>query len=436
MSPVSRRAVLRGLGAAVALPWLPSLAGAEVAPAVARTLFWYLPVGALQGRAVPQEEGSAWTTPPRWTALERHRARLTLVSGLRTLDDALHPEADPHEIFGGAALTGEYNAVGRIVGPHGGRSVDLLLADTLGQDTPFASLAFGSDPGVPCMPPIRCAQLRNLSWVDGASPLTREVSLRRAFERLFGGGATPEDAEARARRLTEGLSVLDFVKDASQRLAQRLGREDRLRLEAWTDGVRAAERRIETLAATPACDTRADALDAALDRELPEPREHVEAMHELMGLALRCDRTRVLTYMCANETSMRVHADLGHVDTHHYLSHHGNDTAKVRAVREIEDWVSQRLAHLLDTLLAHTEPDGSTLLDATTVVALGSFGDPYRHSPSEVPVLLAGGRDQTGLHLRYPDRPLADLHLTLLRRAGRTDAAFGVEGTSTLAGLA
>ncbi|MCB9663215.1 MAG: DUF1552 domain-containing protein [Alphaproteobacteria bacterium] len=432
----SRRAILRGLGASVALPWLPSLARAEVAPPVHRHLFWYIPVGMLPDAFVPTTTGLDWTPSPVLAPLARHRQRMTVVSGLDSLDGDAYLPVDPHEIFAAAAFTGEYLAVDRVEGPHGGRSVDQLLADTLAGDTAFRSLELASDEGFPCLAQLNCLYLQNVSWQDRHTPRSRESSLRKVFERLFGTADTLADAEAQQRRVARSQSVLDFVKDAATRVEARLGSEDRVRLEDWLDGVREVERRL----ALPPSDARCGEASAPLAEALAAAelgnQAHIEAMHALMGLALACDRTRVITYMPSNERSLRVYSDLGHVDSHHFLSHHTGLAWKKQATQQAEVWLFERLAHLIDELAARPDPAGGSLLDHTTVVAMGGMGEPQWHLRYDLPVVLFGGRDQTGRHLRYAGRPHADLLLTLLRRAGRQDERFGQEGQAVLAELA
>lgn len=433
MTP-SRRQVLRGLGAAVALPWMPSLARGAAPPAIERHLFWYIPVGMPPGSWLPRGSGTSWTFGPVTEPLARHRDRLTFVSGLQSLDYDLTPEADPHEVLGSAALTGDFIATQRTDGPHGGRSVDQLIADHLGAGTRFSSLELASESSFTCMSGMRCANLEHVSWSDARTPRSRETSVVRLFERLFGSAATAGDAEAQALRLARRRSVLDFVTDATARVQARLGVEDRGRLGDWLDGVRDVERRLGTGDAGAACATEAGLVDAA---ELADGRltttEHVERMHELAALALHCDQTRVLTYMIANETSGRAYPELGAADTHHWLTHHGGEPWKVRLVNDIDRWEMERLAHLLDLLASLRDPTGASLLDSTTVVALGGMGAPDLHSRYDLPVLLAGGRYQTGEHLRFEGRPHGDLLLTLLQRAGVAADRFGAEGSTPLA---
>ncbi len=434
MNPtISRRTILRGLGASVLLPAMPSLSRAETAAPVHRYLFWYIPVGMFAGAFHPATTGTGWTAPAVLVPLERHRSRLTVVSGLSNLDAAVMAPFDPHVVYGGAVLTGEYIVQGAAQGPQGGRSVDQVIADRIAGSTPFRSLELSSDEGYPCLPGLDCVYLQNISWQDAATPRSRELSPRRAFERMFGSTQGVGDAAAQQARIATQRSVLDFVREASTRVVPRLGAEDRIRFGDYLDGLRDVERRLDL--PTTACTADASTVTQALQAADYDNAAHIDLMHALMGLAFACDQTRVATFMPSNERSVRVYRDIGHVDTHHWLSHHNGISWKRAATQQVQVWLMDRLAGLLDELASRPDPAGGTLLDHTTVVAIGGMGEPNAHLHTDIPVLLAGGSHQTGQHLRFAGRPHGDLLLTLARQAGCDDTVFGREGTQAITEL-
>lgn len=432
-----RRAVLRGLGASIALPWLPSLARAEAEGPPARVLFWYIPTGMIPEHFVrPGPSDTSWRFGSAATALEPHRHRVTAFAGLENLSYYDAVEVDPHELLCSATLTGDFIAARRVEGRQGGRSADQILADHLGTTTRFRSLELTSDGAFPCFPGVRCASLEHISWNDATTPRTREGSPVRLFERLFGDASSQADAAAQLQRRARRQSVLDFVLDATARTRVELGVEDRTRLDDWLEGVRGVERRLGGDESAAAClqGTATAHLTRFGELELTTT-EHVDRMHELMALALHCDQTRVLTYMIGNESSQRTFTELGLVDTHHWLTHHHDVPWKVEACRSIAAWEMERLASLLDLLSGWADPLGGTLLDHTTVVALGAMGNPDLHVQWDLPALLAGGRYQTGRLLSYQERPHADLLLSLLQHHGVDLSTFGAMGTRPLEGL-
>lgn len=432
----TRRALLRGLGAAVGLPYLPSLAGEDLA-SPERIVFWYVPNGLLEGTAIlPGGTRRVWSFGTSLDLLEPYRSRLTVLHELESVSPTAPPEVDPHELLCSAALTGDYIAARRVEGVHGGRSVDQLIADVVGA-TRFRSLELTSDSAFPCLPGYRCASLEHVSWDDVATPRSREGSPVRLFERLFGSLDGAGDAEAQALRRARRQSVLDFVSDAAALTRRELGAEDRPRLDAWLDGVRAVESRLQGDAGMGVCASAAG-LPGLGELAAGSPLDttgHVRRMHELLALALQCDATRVATYMIANESSQRTYPELGFADTHHFLTHHGGVAWKVDACLAITRWMTARLVEFIDLLASLPDPAGGSLLDHTTVVVLPGMGDPNLHVQWGLTALLVGGPYQTGDLHTLRGRPHADLLLTLLQRWGVPGSTFGADGTRRITEL-
>src|SRR5204863_8687713 len=246
--------------------------------------------------------------------------------------------------------------------------------------------------------------------------LPAEAHPRLVFERLFGeGGSAAERREALRRR----ASLLDFVKEDISRLSRSVGPEDRQRVDHYLDSVREVERRIQKAEAGVADNPLPD-----LDRPVGVPAayaDHARLMFDLQVLALQGDVTRVTTFQLARETSNRTYPEIGVSDPHHPLSHHGNDPEKIARMAKINQFHVSLFAEFLAKLKATPEGNG-TLLDNSLFLYGSGMGNPNRHDHSELPILVAGGAAggmKGGRHIRFEKpTPLANLHLTLLDKAG------------------
>ena len=247
------------------------------------------------------------------------------------------------------------------------------------------------------------------------------------FERLFGEGGTAADRRAALQRRT---SLLDWVRDDIARLQKTLGPEDRSRVSQYLDTVREVERRIQTAEAQTQSAPLPD-----LDRPVGVPAayaDHARLMFDLQALALQGDVTRVITFQLARETSNRTYPEIGVPDPHHPLTHHGNDPEKIAKMAKINAFHVSLFANFLQKLKATPDGEGS-LLDHSLYLYGSGMGNPNVHDHVNLPVLVAGG-GATGMkgarHIKYTEpTPLANLHLTLLERAGvRMDAFADSKG--------
>ncbi|MCO5165915.1 MAG: DUF1552 domain-containing protein [Planctomycetes bacterium] len=432
---LTRRTLLRGAGAAVSLPlldaMLPRALGDGPPPRPLRLVFVFVPNGVHLPAWRPQEEGPLGALPSILEPLEAHRERLLVLSGL-TLDGGRAHGDGPGDHARAAAsfLTGAHPRKTGGADIQAGVSVDQVAATVLGRTTRFPSLELGTEPSAQsgaCDSGYSCAYSSTIAWKDAGTPLKKESSPRRVFERLFGDGEalSPEERAARGRARR---SVLDLAHDEARRLRARLGQGDRRKLDEFAESVREVERRLERAA-------------APTDRAPPPRRpadlgEHLGLLYDLTRLALETDQTRVVTIMAGNAGSNRSYAAIGVPEGHHDLSHHGRDPAKQEKLRRINRFHVERLAGLLDGLARTPDGDG-TLLDSTLVVYGSGIADGDRHDHHDLPLLLCGGgaRVAGGRHVRYPaETPLCGLYLWLLRRAGLAADAFG-DATRPLPGL-
>lgn len=435
---VSRRALLRGAGASLALPWLeamrPTLARAAGPPDPLRLAVLFVPNGINMADWTPADEGADFALPAVLEPLAAHRRRLLVLTGL-THDKARANGDGPGDHARSAAcfLTGcqPFKTDGAKL--RAGISFDQVAAQYVGPRTRLPSLELGIEPGANagnCDSGYSCAYSANISWSSASRPMTKVVAPRLVFERLFGDGqGAPAE---RAKRLAYRQSVLDHVLEDASRLEAQLGRGDRRKLDEYLTSVRDVERRLTLNEADPP----ADAVGVP-ERPPADYQEHIRLMCDLMALAFRTDTTRVCTFMLANEGSNRSYQAIGVPEGHHDLSHHGNDEAKKAKIRDINRFHTAQLAYLLDRLAQCAEGEGS-LLDNALVLYGSGISDGNRHNHDDLPVLLAGGGRGTirsGRHVRYADEtPLSNLFLSLLDRFDAPIERLG-DSTQRLTGL-
>ncbi|MBI5364201.1 MAG: DUF1552 domain-containing protein [Planctomycetes bacterium] len=418
-----RRTVLRGAGVALALPWLEALharAGSR-APEPPRRVAWlYAPNGAHMSAWTPGTEGALETLPPTLEPLAAHRAKLLVLSGL-ALDKARAngDGAGDHARAAASFLTGAQPFKTDGANLRAGVSADQVAAQTLGNRTRLRSLEIGCEGGAlsgQCDSGYSCAYSSTISWRTPNTPLPKETDPRLVFERLFLDGAELSPAE-RAERARRRKSVLDFAREDAKALAAKFGANDQRKLDEYASSVRELERRIEAAERDAAADVRPDERPNAKPKDYAE---HLKLLSDLLVLAFRTDTTRIATFTFANEGSNRSYAFLGAPEGHHDLSHHGGEAQKLEKVAKINRFHVEQLAYLLDR---------------TTLVYGSGIGDGNRHNHEELPILVAGGGLAGGRHVRVPtETPLANLHLSLLRRFG-VDAARHGDSTGELGGI-
>ena len=412
---ISRRTILRGAGAALALPMLdamtPAFALGSSTP-IHRFQTVYVPNGMAMDYWLPTTVGRDFELTPILQPLAAYKEKMLVISGLKANWNIAHAGA------GGSFLTGV---------THGGRneveiladvSVDQLLARHLRHETQLSSLELSMDaPALAgaCTANLSCVYTHTLSWRSPTEPLPTEHNPRAVFERLFGdSGSTARDA--REIRLRQQSSILDAVMDKLLGLESSLGAEDRHLMESYTESVRNIERRIQKA-------------EEQIDQDLPEIdqpagvpalyEDHMEIMQDLQVLALQSDLTRVITFMMSKEQSARPYPQIEVPDAHHPLSHHNNNPQLVEKMSRINSYHTTLFARYLDKLAAIQEGD-RTLLDNMTILYGAGISNSTIHSGDNLPVLLLGGGAgwlYGGEHVQYLHQPtMADLHLTLMDR--------------------
>ncbi len=420
---LSRRTLLRGIGAAVALPLLDSMAPAlSAAPApVKRVAFLYTPNGIIMKDWTPAAEGAAFEFTPTLKPVERFRDQILVLTGLEHHNgEALGDGAGDHARAGASWLTGSHPKKTEGADIHNAITVDQILAKEIGRETSLPSLELGlEDVRIVggCDSGYSCAYSNTISWSSPTSPIPYETNPRTVFERLFGDGETTDPA-ARALQAREDRSILDFVLADANRLSASLGAHDRGRMSDYLDSVREIERRIRQAEQKNASSPALPALDRP-DGIPPTFEEHIQLMFDLMTVAFQADLTRVVTFMYSREGGNRTYPQIGVPDAHHGLSHHQNDPARMARLQLIDHHHVEMLGYFLGKLQGAKDGSG-TLLDHSTLIYGSSLSDSNRHLHYNLPVLVAGGANfRGGRHIRYEKgTPMTNLYTTMLDGLG------------------
>jgi hypothetical protein len=450
---ISRRAMLRGMGTTVALPFLdamvPAFAATTAKAPVCRMAFVYVPNGIIMDQwlpagAVPPSFMPTQATPetvgaralpeqlPRVSAgLAPFRNDITMLAGLTCNGGrALGDGPGDHGRAGASYLTGVHpkKTFGKDI--QAGVSMDQIAARALEGKTRFASLELGCEEGVQggnCDNGYSCAYSNAISWRTPSSPMPPEIRPRAVFERLFGSVDDETDPKKRARQAGYQRSVLDVVMGDAQRLRGSLGGSDRRKLDEYLFAIRDVEKRID----------KADQENARVKPGLPAPSssvptdlsEHAQIMFDLIALAFQTDMTRVITMLLGIEQSPRSYAaELGITEAHHGLTHHQGDKEKIEKVTQINCFHVKQYAYLLNKLKSIPDGDG-TLLDHSMICYGSGLSDGNGHLHHNLPLVIAGrgaGTVKPGRYVRYADEtPMTNLFVAMLDRMSVKVESFG-----------
>jgi hypothetical protein len=417
--PISRRALLRGVGALVSLPWLEAMGpvyGFASSTSPNRMAFLYVPNGKNMADWTPKAEGADYELPPILESLAPVKSDLLVLTGLTADKARAHGDGGgDHARALGAFLTGCQPRKTDGTDIRAGTSVDQVAASRLGDQTRLASLEIGCEQGAMagnCDSGYSCVYSSTMAWKSATQPLPKEVNPKLVFERLFGNGP---DAQ-RAQRDQKRKSILDFVREDAGDLRNRLGANDQRKLDEYFTAMRDVEQRIANAQKLPPVKTPDIAKPAAIP---PSYEEHIRLMADLLVLAFQADVTRVATFVLANEGSNKPYPFIGVSEGHHDLSHHENNAKKKEKIRDINRFHVRQLAHFLTRLKEIKEGDG-TLLDHCMIAYGSGNSDGNRHNHDDLPILLAGrgcGTIKPSRHIRYSrETPLNNLWLAMLDR--------------------
>ncbi len=423
-----RRTFLKGMGATLALPLLDAMIPAATAAAqtaarpVKRLGFVFMPMGCDLSRWTPPGGERLDELSPILQSLAPVKDQISVLSNLELAPAYPGTHATSNSAFLSAARAKRTESADYFLGT----TVDQIAARQMGSSTQLPSLEMSMDlmqTAGQCDNGYACVYQNNLSWASPTTPLPAEAHPRLVFETLFGDGGTLAQRQAALRKRS---SLLDWVGEDLSRLKRNLGPADRSKVDDYLQAVREVERRIQKAEA----DTK-DHVLPDLDRPAGVPAayaDHAKLMFELQILAFQGDITRVTTFQLARETSNRTYPEIGVSDPHHPLSHHGNDPDKIAKMSKINAFHVSLFADFLQKMRATADGDG-TLLDNALFLYGSGMGNPNAHDHHNLPVIVAGGAAggmKGGRHIRFEKpTPLANVHLTLLDKAGVKLDAFG-----------
>jgi Protein of unknown function (DUF1552) len=441
---LSRRTVLRGMGATIAMPFLDAMVPAQTVlrRTAAQPHTRLACIEMVHGCAgstqdgidkhywMPTTEGADFDFTMILKPLEPFRDYLTVIThtDLRPAEawSAAEEGAD-HFRSSAVFLTAAHPKQTEASDVLAGTSIDQIYARQFGQDTPLPSLQLGIenvDAAGACGFNYACVYSGPISWSSPTSPMPLTIDPRMAFENLFGDGGS---AGERAARQKANRSILDGIMRELGVLQKDLGTRDRQRLNTYLESVREIERRIQKIEQHNT---------SGVHRELPNApigvpdswEEHVRLMFDLQVLAFASEATRVSSFKLSRDTSNRVFPESGIKAPFHALSHHGSIPSKILEYAKLNVYHMGLFPYFLEKLRATPDGDGN-LLDHTLVLWGSPMGDSNVHAHKRLPVLLAGhanGEVKGNLHLKCKEEtPFANVLLTVLRRLGIDQGSVG-----------
>lgn len=423
----SRRLLLTGAGTSLAFPFfeslLPRSVRAQPANYPLRLLFYFTPNGFDIKSWWPQGTGSTYQLGPSCQGLEPLRQKLTFI---RNLDMAIAITPGNDHAHGGAAFL-TCARPQRQLPLRLATSIDQAIVQKLGsQSGRFASLHFGSggdNPGA--CDGFPCGYMNTISWKSATEPVPVLRHPKAAMDLIFSGTSPTESTVDAQKRLRLKKSVFDFALSDINTISNRLGSEDKVKLDAYMQGVNELERVVADTAknpqmcAKPGVNTEVGATDYLL---------HVKLLTQIAALAFRCDLTRVMTFMYANVQSFRDYSSLGVNAGHHQVSHHGGNQSMLASLRKIDRHMMDSFGELL-VELDKSDESGQSVLDRSLVHLGGELSDGDRHTHRDLPIIVAGsagGKVKTGTVINMPpNTPKANLFVTLADLMGTPLGRFG-----------
>lgn len=438
----SRRHFLRGVGVALALPWMESLPifGQTAATVKANTPPLRLGVVFFSNGVEPihwwaKGEGTDMQLGPGLLPMMPHREDMVFLQGLynQTAAVSTSPHLGRMNVLSGAPVSLDPNEI-RV-----GTSMDQIIASQIGGRTLIPSLVLGIEPNeLRLEDGLSMIYGSSVSWISPTKPATKEVYPSRAFDRLVGDGT--------GRKLDR--SILDEVRRDSQSLRPRISRGDNEKLSEYLESIRDIEKRIERASK----EERIEGWRPTLARpDMPRPAnelpqnvpDHMKLMLDLIVLAFQMDKTRIATLMLNNDLSQMNFKFLEGVQgaLHLDLTHNGHAADKEAMYLKTNQYHAAQFAYLTQRMKEISEGETS-LLDNSILVATSSLFDGDAHGANQLPFLITGkggGTIKTGRVLDYLEkgddaRKACSLHLSIMDRMGVTLDRFG-DATTRLADL-
>lgn len=421
-APLSRRALLKGVGVSLALPLLdamqPVLAQTKPATQPRRMLAICNNLGLLADQFFPQGAGREYKPSPYLELLQAHRHDFTVFSGVS------HPNVDGGHPADVCFLT---------AAPHPGSSsfrntisLDQVIAEQIGIQTRFPSLTLAVN-----------TRARSLSWTGTGVAIPPEDKAAEVFKQLFLQGDAAE-VKAQIRKLETGRSILDTLAGQATELQRNVSAQDKERLDQYFTSVRNLEQRLAVSRGWE--DKPKPVVKAPVPVDPASPAAYmtkVKVMYDLAKLAFETDSTRAITLMLDGVSAPVLEIEGAKItDGYHNLSHHGKSESKRAELKTIDGRHMKLLAELLTNLKATKEGE-ETLLDRTMVLYGSNFGDANAHTCFNLPTILAGGGFKHGQHLAFNTQqnyPLPNLFVSMLQRMGLETDRFA-SSTGTMRGL-
>jgi hypothetical protein len=417
---LSRRTVLRGVGAAISLPFLEAMVPAATALANTaaapkpRLGFFYFPHGAIMEKWTPARTGADFEVSPILEPLAQFRDQLTVVSNIGNKPGESRAV---HALVPATWLSCVHPK--ESLSPSMAMTVDQIAALQIGQDTPYPSLeiatAQGHGVGSACERGYGCSYSGTLSFRNPSTPLPIESNPRQLFLRLFGQGDTLEERRYLARQTT---SLLDMISAEANSVGRTLGAQDRATLSDYLESVREIERRVHNAAHSDVAKLQLPEVPGATSENFDE---HLNLMFDLMALAYQGNLTRIQSFMIAAEVSEQTYNHIGVPDAFHALSHHANDEAKKARLVKIQRYHTEAFAKFVTRLSKMPDGDG-TMLDHSLFLYGSNMSNSNLHNQYPLPTALVGracGQIKGSRHINFPGRtPLANVLLTMLQRTG------------------
>jgi hypothetical protein len=416
---ISRRTVLKGTGAAVALPLLDAMIPAATALANTaaapkpRMAFIYFPHGAVMDKWTPKKEGADFDLPPIIASLAPFQKQLTIISGLENKSAIAAPV---HAITPGTWLSCVPPRISH--DPYGGITVDQIAAQHIGQETSLPSLEVGTEERGgegSCDRNYGCSYGKTISFRDPSTPLPMEHNPRKLFQQLFGAGDTADERSALAR---ENRSLLDLVTSDARDLKRQLGARDKAMVDDYLTTVREIERRVQQIASRDLSKVNLPDAPSGIPSKFDE---QIRLMFDMIALAFQANLTRVATMMMAAEVSNQPYGFIGISDAFHPLSHHANNPQKLDRLAKVQAWNTGEFARFAKKLQSLPDGEGN-MLDNSFILFGSNMSDSNLHNHYPLPTAVLGGgmgKLKGNQHLRYAEKtPIANLHLTLLDRIG------------------
>jgi hypothetical protein len=412
--------MLQGMGVSISLPFLSAMVPA--ATALAKTAaapkprlgFFYFPHGAIMEKWTPATTGRDFAISPILEPLAPFQKQLTIISNIGNKPGESRAV---HALVPATWLSCVHPKEG--LAPSMAATIDQIAATHIGQDTPYPSLevatAQGHGVGSACERGYGCSYSGTLSFRTPSTPLPVESNPRQLFLRLFGQGDSPEERRFLTQQTT---SLLDMISGEADSLKRSLGPQDRATLSDYLESVREIERRLKNSEHGEVAKLSLPEVPGATSENFDE---HLNLMFDLIALAYQGNLTRIQSFMIAPEVSEQTYNHIGVPDAFHALSHHANDEAKKARLVKIQRYHTAVFAKFVDKLAKMPDGDGS-MLDHSILLYGSNMSNSNAHNQYPLPTALLGGgcgKIKGNQHINFADRtPLANVHLTLLQRAG------------------